>query len=137
MTEDSLQIIGQICSDKGQDIRECYNFACANYIDGDSIILVGFSRGAFTARSVADLIASVGLLTTEGMDQFFPIFRDYENIGDEKRSASEFLFHDLIPYQGEKGKAKIHWENQRKEQYKQWLKSVSCDCVIHCAASPG
>lgn len=77
------------------------------------------------------------MLTTEGMDHFFPIFRDYENIGDEKRSASEFLFHDLIPYQGEKGKAKIFWENQRKEQYKQWLKSVSCDGVIHCTASPG
>ncbi|KAJ0125249.1 hypothetical protein J7T55_006594 [Diaporthe amygdali] len=108
-----------------QDIRECYNFACANYVDGDSIILVGFSRGAFTARSVADLIASVGLLTTEGMDNFYPIFEDYEHIGDEKRSASEFLFHDLVPYHGEKGKAKILWENERKEQYKKWLKTKS------------
>lgn len=117
--------------DFDQDIRECYNFACANYVDGDSIILVGFSRGAFTARSVADLIASVGLLTTEGMDKFFPIFRDYENIGDAKRSASEFLFQELVPYHGEKGKAKLHWENERKEQYKQWLKSVSCGCMIH------
>ncbi|KAG8160121.1 hypothetical protein KVR01_009657 [Diaporthe batatas] len=108
-----------------QDIRECYNFACANYVDGDSIILVGFSRGAFTARSVADLIASVGLLTTEGMDRFFPIFRDYENIGDEKQSTKEFLFPDLKPYNGEKGPAKVRWESERKDQYKQWLKSKS------------
>lgn len=79
------------------------------------------------------MIASVGLLTTEGMDHFFPIFRDYENIGDEKRSASEFLFHDLTPYNGEKGKAKILWENKRKEQYKQWLKSVSCDFTVRFA----
>lgn len=69
------------------------------------------------------------MLTTEGMDQFFPIFRDYENIGDEKKSASEFLFQDLIPYHGEKGKDKIHWENARKEQYKRWLKSVSYACM--------
>lgn len=76
------------------------------------------------------------MLTTEGMDQFFQIFRDYENIGDEKRSLSEFLFRDLIPYHGEKGKAKILWENQRKEQYKQWLKTVSCDCRMHHDTSP-
>lgn len=81
------------------------------------------------------MIASVGLLTTEGMDHFFPIFRDYEDIGDEKRPASEFLFHDLIPYNGEKGKAKIRWENKRKEQYKQWLKSVSCDFTTVCCAT--
>lgn len=83
------------------------------------------------------MIASVGLLTTEGMNHFFPIFRDYENLGDEKRSANEFLFHDLIPYNGEKGKAKIRWENKRKEQYKQWLKSVSCDFTGSCATSLG
>lgn len=76
---------------------------------------------------MADLIASVGLLTTEGMDKFFPIFRDYENIGDEKQSTNEFLFKNLKPYNAEKGQAKVRWENERKDQYKQWLKSVSCD----------
>ncbi|KAK4154943.1 DUF2235 domain-containing protein, partial [Chaetomidium leptoderma] len=48
-----------------RDIREVYNFICTNYVDGDDIILIGFSRGAFTARSVADMVASVGLLTPE------------------------------------------------------------------------
>lgn len=106
-----------------EDIRECYNFACANYVDGDSIILIGFSRGAFTARSVADFLASVGLLTTEGMNHFYPIFEDYENIADETRQISKFLCQELTPYHGEKGKAKILWENKRKEEYKLWLKS--------------
>lgn len=83
------------------------------------------------------MIASFGLLTTEGMDHFFPIFRDYENIGDEKRSESEFLFQDLTPYNGEKGKAKVLWENERKEQYKHWLKSVSSDDIMRSTISPG
>ena len=47
-----------------QDIREIYNYICNNYVDGDEVILTGFSRGAFTARSVADMIASVGLCAT-------------------------------------------------------------------------
>ena len=49
-------------TDGDKDIREIYNYICNNYVDGDEIILTGFSRGAFTARSVADMISSVGLL---------------------------------------------------------------------------
>lgn len=111
-----------------QDIREGYNFVCANYVDGDDIYLLGFSRGAFTARSIADLIASVGLLTTKGLTHFYDIFEDYESMADENRSPTDFLddsYDYLTPYRGETGKAKILWENKRKQEYKQWLKGVS------------
>lgn len=57
-------------------IKEVYSFLAANYFDGDEIILIGFSRGAFTVRSVAGMIAKLGLLTREGIDQFYPIFMD-------------------------------------------------------------
>ncbi|KAF7196791.1 hypothetical protein HII31_01709 [Pseudocercospora fuligena] len=60
-------------------IRQAYGFLANNYEDGDEIFLVGFSRGAFTARSVAGLISSVGLLTKLGMESFYPIFMDWEN----------------------------------------------------------
>jgi len=36
-----------------QDIAESYRFICNNYNTGDEIVTIGFSRGAFTARSVA------------------------------------------------------------------------------------
>lgn len=36
--------------------------------DADSIYLIGFSRGAFTARSLAGMIAKCGLLPPEAMD---------------------------------------------------------------------
>ncbi|KAK1953667.1 hypothetical protein LY78DRAFT_455470 [Colletotrichum sublineola] len=35
-----------------QEIKDTYRFICDNYNPGDEIILIGFSRGAFTARSV-------------------------------------------------------------------------------------
>lgn len=62
-----------------QHIREVYSFLCANYDDGDEIVLLGFSRGAFTARSVGGMIGSLGLLTRRGMDDFYAIFKDVEN----------------------------------------------------------
>lgn len=60
-------------------VREAYSFIASNYTSGDEILLVGFSRGAFTARSVAGMIENIGLLTRAGMDSFYAIFKDQEN----------------------------------------------------------
>ena len=48
-------------------MREAYSFVANNYEDGDEIFMIGFSRGAFTARSVAGLIAGIGVLTKKGL----------------------------------------------------------------------
>ncbi|KAM3433320.1 hypothetical protein NHJ13734_006502 [Beauveria thailandica] len=65
-----------------QRVREAYAFLCANYADGDEIILLGWSRGAFTVRSVAGIIGKLGLLTREGMDSFVPVFKDMQHWKD-------------------------------------------------------
>lgn len=62
------------------------------------------------------------------MTFFYPIFEDYQNIADEDRSKDKFLddsYNHLTKYSGEKGKAKILWENRRKDEHRQWLKRVS------------
>lgn len=59
-------------------MREAYGFLCSNYEEGDEIILIGFSRGAFTARSIGALIHDVGLLNYKGMEDFYNIFKDWE-----------------------------------------------------------
>ncbi|KAK3062775.1 hypothetical protein LTS18_003373, partial [Coniosporium uncinatum] len=64
-----------------ENIREAYSFLVTNYLDGDEIFLLGFSRGAYTARSVGGMISSIGLLTKDAMDDFYDIFSDYENAG--------------------------------------------------------
>lgn len=62
-----------------EHVREAYAFIAENYVKGDEIFLLGFSRGAFTARSIAGFIATVGLLSRRGMDSFYPVFMDWEN----------------------------------------------------------
>lgn len=69
-------ISGQGLSDH---IREAYGFLANNYVMGDEIFLLGFSRGAYTARNVASLIGTVGILTRAGMAYFYAIFKDYQN----------------------------------------------------------
>ena len=39
-----------------EDIREAYTFLALNYEPGDEVFLFGFSRGAYTVRSLAGLI---------------------------------------------------------------------------------
>ncbi len=65
------------------NIREAYDFVVNNYADGDELYLLGFSRGAFTARSVAAMIGTLGLLTKDAMTDFTIIFKDYQNSWDE------------------------------------------------------
>ncbi|TDZ65260.1 Uncharacterized protein CTRI78_v003570 [Colletotrichum trifolii] len=62
-----------------EDIRDVYRFICDNYSPDDEIVIVGFSRGAFTARSVADMVCSIGLLNGFGLYHFHKIFEDYQN----------------------------------------------------------
>ncbi|MCJ1287670.1 hypothetical protein MMC26_007022 [Xylographa opegraphella] len=61
------------------NIRAGYDFIAQNYVPGDEIFLLGFSRGAFTARSVAGLIDNVGVLTRAGLPYLAVIFKDFEN----------------------------------------------------------
>jgi uncharacterized protein (DUF2235 family) len=44
------------------NVRKLYRFLCWNWHEGDEIYIFGFSRGAFTARTLAALIASQGLV---------------------------------------------------------------------------
>ncbi|KAL8365159.1 hypothetical protein RB595_004118 [Gaeumannomyces hyphopodioides] len=61
-----------------EKILEAYNFICHNYeTSNDKIILIGFSRGAFIMRCVADLIHKVGLLTKKGLTYLPAVFKEW------------------------------------------------------------
>lgn len=76
-------------------IREAYAFVANNYDPStaeeldialkdeskvmDEIVLLGFSRGAYTARAISSLMTDMGLLTKLGMEQFWGIFEDWKN----------------------------------------------------------
>ncbi|WP_165840037.1 DUF2235 domain-containing protein [Motiliproteus coralliicola] len=46
----------------GEDIRDCYQWLSDKYQHGDQLYIFGFSRGAFTARSLAGMIGKFGLI---------------------------------------------------------------------------
>lgn len=61
----------------GEHVREAYGFLAHNFYPGDTIHLFGFSRGAYTARSICGLICRLGVLKKRGMDNFYDIYQDY------------------------------------------------------------
>ena len=45
-----------------EDIRDCYHWLAKKYENGDKLFLFGFSRGAFTVRSLAGMICRLGIV---------------------------------------------------------------------------
>ncbi|QIW96566.1 hypothetical protein AMS68_002084 [Peltaster fructicola] len=72
-----------------EHIREAYVFLASNYAEHDdlvlrdSIFLGGYSRGAYTARSIGGLLGAVGLLKKTAMQYFYDIFLDWEHAGEK------------------------------------------------------
>src|SRR5437762_3114989 len=52
------------------NINDVYRFLIANYTPGDKIYIVGFSRGAYTARSIAGMIRRCGILERENVRSY-------------------------------------------------------------------
>lgn len=60
------------------NIIEAYNFVVLNYTEGDQIMCFGFSRGAYTARSIAGLISDIGICEPRNMHLFPEIWELYK-----------------------------------------------------------
>lgn len=60
-----------------KNIMDCYRFIVHNYDDGDTLYLFGFSRGAYTVRSLAGLIRNCGILRREHADQVGRAYQIY------------------------------------------------------------
>lgn len=65
-----------------RDVRDCYRFLCENYDPGDELYFIGFSRGAFTARSTAGLVRNSGVLRRENLDKLSDAFALYRKRGE-------------------------------------------------------
>jgi len=68
---------GSVGMGLSRNVRDAYGFIAANYCPEDEIFLFGFSRGAYTARSVAGLIGYAGLLQKGDMDEFALVWEGY------------------------------------------------------------
>ncbi len=61
------------------NIKSGYKAICSNYEAGDRIFLFGFSRGAYTARSIAGFIHNMGIIKRTHIymvDKAYDLYRD-------------------------------------------------------------
>lgn len=86
----ALQQIVDGAFGKGVDenIRSGYMFLAQNYVPGDQIFLFGFSRGAFTARSLSGFISCCGLLKRQSLGDLTSAWTYYR--GGGARSPADF-----------------------------------------------
>lgn len=63
---------------------QIYDFISNNYEQGDELFFFGFSRGAYTVRSVANLVAQAGILSAVNMNKFADMWDAYR-----KRSVAD------------------------------------------------
>ncbi len=77
-----------------ENIRQAYRALIDNYETGDQIYLFGFSRGAFTVRSLAGLIRKCGILRRDEKDlvtEAYTFYRDRNpKTRPDKPGAIEF-----------------------------------------------
>ncbi|KAL2843734.1 hypothetical protein BJY01DRAFT_248509 [Aspergillus pseudoustus] len=71
------------------EVSQIYDFISNNYDPGDELFFFGWSRGAFTVRSVAGLVSDVGVLSARQMSHFPELWAKYRehNVGGTFRKT--------------------------------------------------
>lgn len=77
------------------NVRQLYRFIVFNYEPGDEIFLFGFSRGAFTVRTLAGFMYHVGLLTKD--DEYYTpeLFQLYASSVEEGSAEWKHGFRNI------------------------------------------
>jgi uncharacterized protein (DUF2235 family) len=62
-----------------ENISEAYRFLVSNYVPGDELYLFGFSRGAYTVRSLAGMIRKCGIVRPERIQNYAKVMSVYRD----------------------------------------------------------
>ncbi len=79
------------------NIRQCYEFLIDFYRPGDRIYLFGFSRGAFTVRSLAGMIHKTGILkriNRARINRAFKIYKGKDNQEEAERFIRKYCWQE-------------------------------------------
>jgi uncharacterized protein (DUF2235 family) len=78
------------------NVRSCYAWLVQRYEPGDELFLFGFSRGAFTARSLAGLVRNSGILRPEHAGMVKDAYKLYRSRkpGDAPSESAAKKFRD-------------------------------------------
>ena len=88
-----------------KNIKDIYKFLMLNFSVGDQIYLFGFSRGAYTARSLAGFIRNCGILKPQNIhlvDEAYELYRSRNEYTDPnsdlmKAFQNNFSFENITP----------------------------------------
>lgn len=69
-----------------RNVKQAYSFLVKHYQEGDRVFIFGFSRGAYTARSLAGLVFNCGVLASS-QDNYRAIDRLYDDYKDRDAAA--------------------------------------------------
>lgn len=75
------------------NIIQGYEFLAKNFLDGDEVYVLGFSRGAYTARSLVGMIRNCGLILPKHLPLRIPMaYGIYRTRGDSVDSMTAKVF---------------------------------------------
>lgn len=82
-----------------RNVKDAYRFLVDSYVPGDELFLFGFSRGAFTARSLAGLVRKSGILKRESADRLDEAYKLYRDRLSHPRGVEAQLFRRTYSYE--------------------------------------
>ncbi|PVB61237.1 DUF2235 domain-containing protein [Labrenzia sp. 011] len=108
---------GGIGAGLDRNIKSAYRWLAGIYQPGDRLFLFGFSRGAYTVRSLAGMISACGLLDLgeEGLPdetiwaRVDEVFANYRRTEENRRNLRHLPFHNTGPGLDGAGKTPVHF----------------------------
>jgi len=132
----------------GENVRDGYRFLANNYVPGDEVYIFGFSRGAFTGRSLAGFIGACGLLDKHSMGELMRTWEFYRT-PPHKRSPTEQAeiqglgqgeirikcvgVWDTVGALGMPVES-LKWMNRGKYAFHDTTLGANIDCALHAMA---
>jgi len=129
----------------GDNVQDGYRYLANNYVPDDEIYIFGFSRGAFTARSLAGFIGACGLLSRTTMGQMERAWALYRTPLDERNPTELAELQGLARYPvaircigvwdtvGALGVPveRLKWMNRGKYQFHDTTLGKNVACALH------
>lgn len=84
-----------------RNVVDAYRFLVHNYEPGDELYLFGFSRGAYTARSLAGLVRNSGILRRENAGRVKEAWSLYRDRVETPSGTASTLFRRAFSYEPE------------------------------------
>ncbi|MCT4636177.1 MAG: DUF2235 domain-containing protein [Bacteroidales bacterium] len=82
-----------------KNIKDCYRFLVHNYEKGDKIYLFGFSRGAYTVRSLCGLINNCSILKSSNANYIESAFELYKTKKHKPNSSKSKIYREKYAIQ--------------------------------------